>query len=154
MTEGQRREERRKLTVMSKKVFSREEIASLAANPYTHRVSDRQISFTKEFKEKFWQEYNAGKTPAEIVKEYGYEVDVLGMRRIEGIRGHIRKEYLKAEKLGFGTADAGVCVSNHEDVKDVRPEEPDMKRMQRELQYMRKELEFLKKIISIRNTKK
>ena len=74
---------------MSKKVFSREEIASLAANPYTHRVSDRQISFTKEFKEKFWQEYNAGKTPAEIVKECGYEVDVLGLRRIEGIRGHI-----------------------------------------------------------------
>ena len=139
---------------MSKKVFSREEIAELAANPYTHRVSDRQISFTKEFKERFWQEYNAGKTPAEIVKECGYEVDVLGMRRVEGIRGHIRKEYDKAEKLGLGRVDAGVWIGGHEEGKDAGQEEPDVKRMQRELQYMRKELEFLKKIISIRNTKK
>ena len=135
---------------MSKKVFSAEEMASLAANPYTSRVTAKQITFTKEFKERFWVEYCGGKTPSEIVTGCGYNVETLGERRIGGIREHIRKE--SANREGF----------QGEREKDAeKPPEPDgessediIRQMRLELHYMRKELDFLKKIISIRGMRK
>lgn len=135
---------------MSKKIFNAEEMASLAANPYTSRVTAKQIAFTKEFKERFWVEYCGGKTPSEIVTGCGYNVETLGERRIGGIREHIRKESANPE--GF----------QGEREKDAeKPPEPDgessediIRQMRLELHYMRKELDFLKKIISIRGMRK
>ena len=135
---------------MSKKVFSAEEMASLAANPYTSRVTAKQITFTKEFKERFWVEYCGGKTPSEIVTGCGYSVETLGERRIGGIREHIRKESANPE---------GFQGKREKDAE--KPPEPDgessediIRQMRLELHYMRKELDFLKKIISIRGMRK
>ena len=134
---------------MSRKLFSDEEMANLAANPYTSHVTARQIIFTKEFKERFWTEYRAGKTPAEIIKGCGYSVETLGERRIGGIREHIRKESMNPGGFQRGRASAKEKTDNRdEDSADA------IREMRRELQYMRKELDFLKKIISIRGMKK
>ena len=42
---------------MGWKSFSDEEILELKSNKYTHTVSTATISFTAEFKEKFWAMY-------------------------------------------------------------------------------------------------
>ena len=135
---------------MSKKVFNAEEMASLAANPYTSRVTAKQIAFTKEFRERFWGEYCEGKTPSEIVKGCGYSVETLGERRIGGIREHIRQEFANSEGFQGG----GEKGAKKQREPDGESSEDAIRQMRLELQYMRKELDFLKKIISIRGMRK
>ena len=48
---------------MSKKVFTNEEMEMLRSNPYTYAVTPHILSFTKEFKELFWKEYQEGGIP-------------------------------------------------------------------------------------------
>ena len=53
---------------MSKKVFTNEEVEMLRNNPYTYAVTPHILSFTKEFKELFWKEYQAGEIPRQILE--------------------------------------------------------------------------------------
>ncbi len=82
---------------MSQHLFTKEEQNLLAANQYTFRVSDKQLSFTAEFKALFWEEYCTGTTPAQILRKYGYPTEILGASRITGIQRQIKKESQKAD---------------------------------------------------------
>lgn len=84
---------------MSQHLFTKEEQELLAANPYTFRVSDKQLSFTAEFKALFWEEYCTGIMPAQILRKYGYPTEVLGASRITGIQRQIKKESQKADSF-------------------------------------------------------
>ena len=116
---------------MSRKLFSDEEMAGLAANPYTDHVTARQIIFTKEFKERFRIEYCAGKTPAEIIRKCSYSVEVLGERRIGGIRKHIRKESMSPE--GFQCRHASAVVEKEESRDETFADA--IREMRQEIQY-------------------
>lgn len=72
---------------MGKKVkFTEEEIAVLSQNPYTYRVTAYQISFTKEFKDLFWSEYQRRLSPSKIFRKYGYDINILGAARMSGFQ--------------------------------------------------------------------
>lgn len=78
----------------NRRKFTEEEIRILVDNPYTYRVTDTTIRFTLAFKEEFLKRYKEGFSPKQIVKDLGYSVDILGARRVEGLRDHIVKESL------------------------------------------------------------
>ena len=40
-------------------------------NPYTYKVSEKRISFSAEFKKKFWDMHSKGQLPRNIVKQLG-----------------------------------------------------------------------------------
>ena len=50
---------------MSKVKFTEEQQKELRNNKYTARVTANSLSFTKEFKELFYQEYQMGSIPRE-----------------------------------------------------------------------------------------
>lgn len=132
------------------KPFTPEQIEQLRSNPYTYKVTNCKIFFTAEFKEAFYQKRQAGLTLKETILVLGYDPDVLGEKRIDGISHLINK----AVREGKGFTE-GVMPR----VSILDEEYPDLTRenflkMQHELQYMRQELEFLKKISSLRDTKK
>ena len=56
---------------MGWKSFAEEEILELKSNKYTHTVSASSISFTAEFKEKFWAMYKTGYKPKQILRQLG-----------------------------------------------------------------------------------
>lgn len=87
---------------MGWKSFTEEEILELKSNKYTHTVSASTISFTAEFKEKFWAMYKTGYKPKQILGQLGYNPDILGHNRIGGIRAHIREQALSAEGFHEG----------------------------------------------------
>ena len=122
--------------------FTKEEIEVLASNPYTLRVSEIQIYFTKEFKEEFWKRYQAGDLPRKIVSDLGYDPEVLGSSRISGIQIGIKKQAKSAEGFREGYPDR----KKHrlEDVED-NPTQDTVVKMQHEILYLRQEVEFLKK---------
>ncbi|WP_341300671.1 HTH domain-containing protein [Lysinibacillus sp. FSL H8-0500] len=70
-------------TTRSKRLFSSKQMEQLQKNPNVLKVSERTITYADAFKSQFIDEYVAGKTPRQIFEEYGFEVEMLGMKRIE-----------------------------------------------------------------------
>lgn len=87
---------------MSVKKFTNEEVEALRCNPYTHKVTQCQLSFTAEFKERFLELYNEGMSPRDILISLGYDPAVLGDNRISGIRMHIKEESGSQEGFNSG----------------------------------------------------
>ena len=134
---------------MSKKVFTNEEVEMLRGNPYTYAVTPHILSFTKEFKELFWKEYQEGGIPRQILEKHGYPADVLGKERIWGIAHTIKGRYYSEERLREGALKRAPSASS----KCGTTEEA-VRQLQGEVQYLRQEIEFLKKISSARTTRK
>ena len=127
---------------MGTKNFTLDEINELSMNPYTYKVSAKTISFTAEFKEKFWNMYCTGQSPRNIVEQLGYDPDILGATRIQGISDHIKEQERSGE--GFHEGRRSKPVESRYD--SMTPSKALLK-MQSEITYLRKELEFIKKII-------
>lgn len=130
--------------------FTLEQIEQLRSNPYTYKVTVRKIFFTKKFKQVFYEKRKEGLTPKEIIIALGYDPDVLGQKRIDGICNSISKAL--RENGGFRE---GILPRNSildEECPEVTKE--NFLRMHHELQYMKQEIEFLKKISSPDDTSK
>ena len=134
---------------MSKKTFSDEEMAILYQNPFTYKVTRNTLSFTREFKELFLTEYNAGIVPRQILADHGYDPGILGERRIWGISYHIRQQYEKYGEVHNGDSNVKPPGS-----AKPRSDKEELKQLRHEVDYMKQEIEFLKKFSSIRNTGK
>ena len=96
---------------MSKMEFTEEQMAAMAANPYAHRVTSKQIAFTSEFKEQFWALYCKGVSSWNIMEILGYDPEVFGVVHVSGIQRHIRAEFGKEN--GFHSVEIA-CFSECE----------------------------------------
>lgn len=86
---------------MSKITFSTKEIKTLQKNPNVQRVSERAITYTDAFKNRFMDEYLAGKLPRQIFMENNFDVDVIGTKRIEQSAYRWKKAYEKNGLIGL-----------------------------------------------------
>lgn len=134
---------------MSKVKFTEEQQQELRNNKYTARVTADSLSLTKEFKELFYNEYLSGVLPREILRKYGYPVEILGKQRIWGIAHCIKKEYESNGSFRDVRSPRPVPVKSEE----LTPEQQ-IKQLQQKLDYLTQEVEFLKKISSVRNIRK
>ena len=66
---------------MGKNQFTEEQQLELSANQYIQNMSTTTITYTKEFKERFEEEYRAGRTPLQIFIDMRIDPHVLGMKR-------------------------------------------------------------------------
>ena len=137
---------------MEVKKFTGEEMDALRANPYTYKVTQCHLSFTIEFKELFWKHYNEGMTPKDILLSLGYDPDVLGENRVNGIRIHIKNEFEKQGRFSSGRKPRSPSAS----VGGGDPMNPadEVRQLRGEVEYLRQEVEFLKKISSIKTSRK
>jgi len=137
---------------MEVKRFTGGEMDALRRNPYTYKVTQCHLSFTAEFKDLFWKHYNEGMTPKDILISLGYDPDVLGENRVNGIRMHIKEEFGKQGRFSNGrrprNASAGVGADDPVDPAD------EVRQLRNEVEYLRQEVKFLKKISSIKTSRK
>lgn len=138
---------------MNRNTFTKREIQILKSNPYTYRVTESQIFYTKEFKEEFWRRYQEGETPRKIVEELGYDPDMLGAARLSGLQINIKKQALRPGGFTEGKGRKKSLKSGMYSV-DYNPSDETVVKMQHEIMYLRQEVEFLKKITSLKNTGK
>jgi hypothetical protein len=129
---------------MAMKLFTEEEQRILRENPYTLKVSDRVIFFTKNFKEQFAHLHHAGSTPREAVTTLGYDPEILGTARLSGLQIRMRKHDADHTEYTEGTRH-GSNNSNRLEAVDPNPGKDTIVKMQHELLYQRQEIEFLKK---------
>ena len=80
-----------------------EEIRTLRKNPYVVDVNERGVSYSKDFKFLFIKEYMQGKKPTAIFKDAGFDVKVLGSKRIERACARWKESY-EAGTLGVRSA--------------------------------------------------
>ena len=126
---------------MSKKAFTDKEKELLRQNKYVERVGDRGITYTLEFKMHFLDEYAAGKSPTVIFKEAGFDIDLIGHKRINSATQRFKKN----DKRDEGLTDRRRFNTGRPTTKNL-PQEELIKRLEEKIIYLQQENEFLKKI--------
>ena len=86
---------------MSKKRFTQDEREKMSKNRYVLRVSDKAITYADEFKQLFIDQYMTGKSPREIFEACGFDVSVIGMKRVEQSAGRWKKAYDQGGIVGL-----------------------------------------------------
>lgn len=86
---------------MSKKRFTEEEREQMSKNKYVMKVSDKAITYADEFKQIFIDQYMTGKTPREIFEAHGFDVTVIGIKRVEQSADRWKKAYDQGGIIGL-----------------------------------------------------
>ena len=85
---------------MSNILFTDSEVRKLRKNKYVKSVSNKSITYTDEFKEKVvFETENYKKFPRQVFEECGFNIDILGMKRVENAAYKWRKQYKKLGEL-------------------------------------------------------
>lgn len=129
--------------IMSKVIFSNKEIKTLQKNSNVQRVSERAITYTDSFKNRFMDEYLSGKLPRQIFIENGFDVDVIGIKRIEQSAYRWKKAY---EKNGLiGLTDSRKTGSGRPLKRELTPSEV-IERQEARIKLLEGQVELLKKL--------
>jgi transposase len=86
---------------MSKKVFTEREVKLLSNNPNVKSVSTKGITYTEDFKRTFIAENEKGKLPRQIFEENGFEIEIIGMKRVESSGKRWRAAYRENGVVGL-----------------------------------------------------
>jgi putative transposase len=128
---------------MSKITFSSKEIKTLQKNPNVHHVSERSITYTADFKNRFIDGYLAGKLPRQIFAESDFDVDVIGIKRIEQSAHRWKKAY---EQNGLiGLTDSRKSASGRPLKRELTPSEL-IERQKARIELLEGQVELLKKL--------
>lgn len=128
---------------MSKKLFSNEEIDILSKNGYVKKVSEKGITYTDEFKRLFIVENRKGKFPREIFEECGFDINMIGLKRIQSSGSRWRSAFRRngADQL----QDNRKYNTGRPTEKDLSLEEK-YEKLQAKLKLLQAENELLKKL--------
>lgn len=137
------------------KEYTAKEIKQLKANPYTFRVTKNKLYFTIEFKEAFWNAYQAGNAPRKIFEDFGYDLEIFGQKQIDSVVQRIKSQAQSG--YGFKQGENRIRrksdkIENLDNISDDTQEI--LGRIWNEVKYLRQEVEFLKKILKTENTVK
>ncbi len=126
---------------MSNILFDEEQQKQLRANHWVKSVTEKSISFTEDFKVYFINEYNLGKLPKQIFKDAGFDINILGDKRIEQCTARYKRQNKRIE----GFHDTRANNSGRRLAKELSVDEENelLKKQNAKLQ---QELEFLKKM--------
>ena len=125
---------------MSKIRFSKEDIEKLKDNPYILNISEKAITYTDEFKEKFLELYNKGKMPTEIFRLCEIYPEIIGRKRIEMVAYRLKKKV----EYGEDVTDKRKEFSGKPKSKELTKDE-EIQRLKHKIQYQEQRIEFLKK---------
>ena len=128
---------------MSKKLFTDKEVNLLSKNEYVKNVTNRGITYTDEFKQLFIVENENGKLPRQIFEDAGFDINILGMKRIKSSGSRWRSSY----KCGGanGLQDTRKYNTGRPTIKDISLEEK-YARLEAQNKLLKAENELLKKL--------
>lgn len=117
--------------------FTEKEIETLKNNPNVKSVTEKAITYTKEFKEHFIREYSKGRLAREIYEESGFSVELLGER----IKNSTYRWKQQSKRLN-GLKDTRKGRSGRPRTKQLSKDEL-IKRQKAEIAYLKQERDFL-----------
>ena len=129
---------------MGKNHFTKEQQLELSKNPYIQKVSTTTITYTKEFKEKFEEDYRAGKLPSQILMDMGINPTLLGNSRRSSLVQRMKLYELRPE----GCNDTRKNNQGRPSTKELSDAEK-IRRLEQKVEYLKQENEFIKKNIQM-----
>lgn len=132
---------------MSKKLFTEKEIKTLSKNKNILKISYKSIVYALEFKEKFIEEYSKGKLPRIIFEENGFDIEIIGIKRVEQSAQRWKKSYNKEGLLGL--KDSREHYSGRPKNRGLTDAEK-MEKLEAKIKFLEIENEFLKKLKKMR----
>ena len=138
---------------MNKIYFTEEQINELSKNSYVEKVTNKTITFTKEFKEHFIKECNNGKGPTRIFIESGINPYILGPRRIKDFSRRIKIKYKNEGSFNDNRGKKSPGRPKKTKEKELSIEEQ-LENLKHENLMLKAENELLKKMEFLVNQKK
>ena len=132
-----------KLALMSKKLFTEEEIIILKQNKYVKKVTSKGITYTDEFKRIFIDENGNGKLPRIIFEECGFNIDIIGMQRVKSSASRWRTAFKNGGAIKL--TDTRKYNTGRPIEKDLSIEEK-YKKLEAKMKLLQAENELLKKL--------
>lgn len=86
---------------MSQKKFTEKERQCLNQNPYVKKVSEKSITYSETFKRLLIAQLEEGKTPRMVFEAAGFDIDMVGMKRIESAALRWKRAYKKSGLAGL-----------------------------------------------------
>ncbi|MGL6173472.1 MAG: HTH domain-containing protein [Cellulosilyticaceae bacterium] len=131
------------------KDYTPKEMKTLQSNPYTLKVTKHKLYFTKEFKKQFWITYEAGVAPRQILKDFGYDLDMFGQKQIDSIVQAIKRQ--ANSPYGFSEGENRQRRAEVKDIQHTEAKSEYLDRILNEVKYLRQEVDFLKKLVKEEN---
>jgi putative transposase len=128
---------------MSKNTFTPGEIKKLKKNPNVAKVSELAITYTDDFKRFFIEEYLNGKSPRMIFEASGFDIDVIGIKRIESSSSRWNAAYKEGGIIGVEDTrkgNSGRIRSNE------LSQEETINRQEAKIKLLEEQVELLKKL--------
>jgi transposase len=130
---------------MSRIIFNESQRKVLESNPNVASVSDRAIQYTAEFNILAVKENLAGKGPAQIFAENGFDLSVIGSQKATSSLNRWRNTFKLYGEKGFLLERRGKGSTGRPSNKEVSSERK-LEKAEARIKYLEAELELLKKL--------
>lgn len=137
--------------------FTSMQLKELIDSPYVHSVSRKSVSYTKEFKDVFWQRYCDGIDPKQIFEDAGFNTKTITRSRMNGLIKALKNKIEKGQSFTEGSEpnleqlekmfNFPTPPRRANNINLPNLSEADMANLLNQVAYMSQELAFLKKII-------
>lgn len=128
---------------MSQKRFNEKEINQLKKNPYVKKVSEKSITYTDEFKRLLVLQLEEAKTPRMVFEQEGFDVEIIGVKRVEATASRWKKAYKKSGLLGL--KDTRQTHSGRRSTRELTDQEKANK-LEAKIKLLEAENDLLKKV--------
>lgn len=129
---------------MSKIIFNEHQRRQIEANPYVVSVSDRSIQYTVDFKLKAVQDNLKGKGPSEIFKAAGFDIEIIGLSKIQSAIHRWKKIYQIHGEKGFTEERRGKGSTGRPPVEKLSSDKK-LEKAEARIRLLEAELTLLKK---------
>lgn len=122
--------------------LTKEQIDYLLHNENVAGVTEKNIFFTVEFKEKFYALYESGMKNSVIFSRLGVDPNIVGYNRVRSFVYHL-KDDIKSGRgfVGYTNKNCIAMASGSTEEK--------LKKALTELEYVKQENQFLKRIVAV-----
>lgn len=85
---------------MSNILFTDKQVNKLRKNKYVKSISNKSITYTDDFKEKVvFETKDYKKFPKQVFEECGFDINIIGIKRVENAAYKWRKQYKQQGEL-------------------------------------------------------
>ena len=126
---------------MGTNYFTDEQLRLLEENPYVVKASKKSITYSEEFKELYWIDYQNEMQPIEIFKKYGFDPYALGSRRRDNFTNRLKKQAARED----GFKDTRSKNSGRPSTKELSLE-VQLERLKHKNEVLQQENDFLKRV--------
>ena len=130
---------------MSKIIFNEHQRQVLEKNPNVASVSDRAIQYTAEFNIRAVKEHLAGKGPAQIFIEAGFDLEMIRLKKAQSALSRWRTTYTTSGEPGLLEERRGKGSTGRPTSKQLSAEKK-LEKAEARIKYLEAELELLKKL--------